>query len=84
MNNTDNNLETPLTKREQQVFDLIMKGITYDDVATQLCISKKTVVTHVHSIFQKKFANSLPKLMADYYQKKISDFKKRIEKGIKQ
>ena len=79
MNNTDNNIETPLTKREQQIFDLIMKGITYDDVATQLCISKRTVVTHVHSIFMKKFANSLPKLMADHYQEKIRELEQRIK-----
>jgi two-component system, NarL family, nitrate/nitrite response regulator NarL len=45
--------DTPLTKRETAVFELLSKGLTNQQVADALQISPGTVGTHVHRIFRK-------------------------------
>lgn len=42
-----------LSKREQEVFDLICKGLTGQNISTQLNISKHTVETHRKNILRK-------------------------------
>jgi DNA-binding CsgD family transcriptional regulator len=44
---------TPLTDREEQVRSLVATGLTTDEVAARLSISKRTVEAHLHSVFRK-------------------------------
>jgi two-component system response regulator DegU len=54
---TEENLLTDLTQREEEVLDLLTQGITYKGVAGKLFISETTVKTHVNNIFQKLQVN---------------------------
>ncbi|WP_052684493.1 ATP-binding protein [Lentzea aerocolonigenes] len=44
---------TPLTKREQQVADLIAGGLTNKEIAARLVIARRTAEGHVERILQK-------------------------------
>jgi len=44
---------TGLTAREQEVLSVLTKGLTNKEIAEILCISEKTVKTHLNSIFRK-------------------------------
>ena len=54
---TEENLLTSLTMRENEVLDLLTKGINYKSIAQKLIISETTVKTHVNNIFQKLQVN---------------------------
>lgn len=53
----EDNLLNYLTKREEEVLELLTQGITYKGVANKLFISETTVKTHVNNIFQKLQVN---------------------------
>lgn len=42
-----------LTKREKEVFELLVKNKTTKDIATILNISEKTVRNHISNVMQK-------------------------------
>ena len=42
-----------LTKREKEVFDLLMQDKTTKDIAALLYISEKTVRNHISNVIQK-------------------------------
>lgn len=42
-----------LTKREKEVFDLLVSNKTTDQIAKELCISEKTVRNHISNVMQK-------------------------------
>ena len=42
-----------LTKREREVFELLIKNYTTRDIAEKLNISKKTVRNHISNVMQK-------------------------------
>jgi DNA-binding CsgD family transcriptional regulator/outer membrane lipoprotein-sorting protein len=44
---------TPLSKREKEVLDLLIQGISNKQIAFHLGISEKTVEKHITSIYQK-------------------------------
>ncbi len=44
---------TRLTDREQQIRTLVVDGLTNDDIATRLKISRKTVESHLRMLFRK-------------------------------
>ncbi|MGV7224829.1 MAG: response regulator [Nitrospinales bacterium] len=44
---------TGLTAREQEVLSVLTKGLTNKEIADTLCISEKTVKTHLNNIFRK-------------------------------
>jgi DNA-binding NarL/FixJ family response regulator len=44
---------TPLTEREHEVADLVAKGCTNKEIATQLQIAPGTVKSHVHNVIRK-------------------------------
>ena len=42
-----------LTKREREVFELLIKNYTTRDIAEKLNISEKTVRNHISNVMQK-------------------------------
>ncbi len=48
-----NVLQMILTKREREVFDLLVKNKTTRDIANNLNISEKTVRNHISNVMQK-------------------------------
>ncbi|MBQ6546506.1 MAG: response regulator transcription factor [Bacilli bacterium] len=42
-----------LTKREREVFELLVKNKTTKDIANELMISEKTVRNHISNVMQK-------------------------------
>lgn len=51
------------TEREMEIVKLIMRGLSYQDIAEQLYISLATVKTHVHHIYEKSGAKNRIHLM---------------------
>jgi DNA-binding NarL/FixJ family response regulator len=49
----DKGINRPITKREQQILQLLTRGLTNKEIARTLFISHKTVRTHLNSIFRK-------------------------------
>ena len=45
-------LET-LTDREKEILEFLAKGFLYKEIATELFISKETVKSHIHNIYDK-------------------------------
>lgn len=78
-----------LTKREQEVLDCLMDGLSYTETAEKLVLSIKTIKTHVISIFRKKDINSLQQLLVKEYKRLLArsdlvEAFKRIQKQIYQ
>ncbi len=46
-------MTTPLTEREEQVRSRVAQGLSTDQIATELQISKRTVEAHLRNLFQK-------------------------------
>lgn len=51
-----------LTRREREVFELLIRGHSNDEIATQLLISRRTVETHRLRVCKKLSAHSIPQL----------------------
>lgn len=45
--------DVKLTSRENQVFDLVRKGMRSREIAEELCIAEGTVYKHIHNILDK-------------------------------
>ena len=45
-------MENKLTKREQQVLDLILKGKKNKEICAELDLAAGTVKTHLHNIYK--------------------------------
>ncbi len=52
-----------LTEREQEILRLITEGLTGNEIAERLCISRKTVVTHRAHIMEKLGAHNAIELI---------------------
>ena len=52
------NSNSPLTKRETQVLELLSKGKSYSVIADELFIHKETVKSHIKNIYYKLQVNS--------------------------
>jgi DNA-binding NarL/FixJ family response regulator len=48
-----------LTQREREVFELLLRGQTNDDVSVKLAIARRTVETHRQRIMQKLDTHSM-------------------------
>jgi DNA-binding NarL/FixJ family response regulator len=51
-----------LTRREREVFELLIRGRSNDEVATQLLISRRTAETHRQRIMNKLSAHSIAQM----------------------
>jgi DNA-binding NarL/FixJ family response regulator len=54
---------SPLTGREKEVFELVIRGMANDTIAQTLSISRRTVETHRSRILHKLHAHSVADLM---------------------
>lgn len=59
-----------LTKREREIFFLLLLGKAKKDIAAELYISIDTVKTHVTHILAKKEVHSSLELLAQHYKDK--------------
>lgn len=50
--------DEPLSPREEEVLDLLAKGLRYADIAGQLGIAPRTVSTHIHHLYEKLHVHS--------------------------
>lgn len=57
----------PITERELQVLELILKALSNQEIAEKLCISIHTVKNHITNIFQKMAVVDRAQLMAKVY-----------------
>jgi DNA-binding NarL/FixJ family response regulator len=53
----------PLSSREREVFDLLVRGFSNDAISGQLCISVKTVETHRSRVMKKLHLHSISELI---------------------
>ncbi len=63
-----------LTEIEQQIYDLLIDGNSYEEVANVLQRKITTIKTHVAHIFDKKQVNSLQRLIVKHYKEKLSQY----------
>lgn len=56
-----------LTNQERAIFHSLAKTANYEKTAKAFFISLSTLKSHVNSIFQKLYVNSLPELIKIYY-----------------
>jgi DNA-binding NarL/FixJ family response regulator len=52
-------VDADLTKREREIFDLIIRGYSNAEIGSRLFIARRTVETHRHRIAKKLNARSL-------------------------
>lgn len=60
-----------LTKREMEVFELLLEGKNAGDIETELCISRYTAKTHISSVYRKTDVHSQQELI-DYFNQENS------------
>lgn len=58
------NLGTKLTRREQEVLQLLASGLTQQEIAKQLVISSSTVASHIEHILEKLGVHSRAQAVA--------------------
>lgn len=58
--------KTTLTDREKEVLQLVVKGLSYKDIAAQTFISVQTLNSHIKNIYQKLNVHSRSELAAKY------------------
>ena len=56
-----------LTARERQILSLKLLGNTTATISSQLCIAKRTVDSHLKSIYKKAGVRSYPELVSRHY-----------------
>ena len=59
-----------LTKRELEIFELLIRGLSDKEIAGSLGISHNTVRNHAISILHKSGARNRKELIVKYYENK--------------
>jgi len=65
------NPNSPLTKRETEILQLIAEGKTYTQISEELFISKETSKTHIKNIYSKLQVKSKSEAIAKANQEKL-------------
>ena len=60
-----------ITKREEEIINLLMDGFSYKEIAKKLYISITTLKCHLTNIVRKKQVNNLQQLMVKENKGKI-------------
>lgn len=58
-----------LSKREQEILDLLVKGYRYKEIADTLCVSFETVRSHLKNIYAKLQVHSRTEAVVKYLRK---------------
>jgi DNA-binding NarL/FixJ family response regulator len=58
-----------LTKREEEILDLLSKGLKYKEIGNKLFISEETVRTHLRHIYEKLHVRSRTEAVLKYLHK---------------
>jgi DNA-binding NarL/FixJ family response regulator len=61
--------QPPLSKREEEVLDLLSKGYLYKEIAAELSISADTVHNHIRKIYEKLQVHSRTEAVVKYLNK---------------
>lgn len=61
----------PLTQREREIVTLIVEGLTNDQIATHLCLSKTTIDTHRKNVLSKLQVKNTAALVRLVLEKKL-------------
>ena len=67
-----------LTKREKQIFTLLIQSYTTKDIAEKLYISEKTVRNHISNVIQKLGVESRIQAVLELMKMKEIDFYESI------
>jgi DNA-binding NarL/FixJ family response regulator len=51
-----------MTRREREVFELVIRGFSNDEIASRLYIARRTVETHRQRIIKKLSAHSVAEM----------------------
>jgi DNA-binding NarL/FixJ family response regulator len=62
-----------LSKREQEVLELLTKGYSYKKIAADLFVSIDTIGSHIKNIYSKLHVNSAPEAVAKALKYRIVD-----------
>ncbi len=65
------NPNSPLTRRETEILQLISEGKTYTQISEELFISKETAKTHIKNIYSKLQVNSKSEAIAKANQERL-------------
>lgn len=57
-----------LSKGEQKVYDLLVKGYSNDRIARQLALAQKTIKFHLTNIFKKLKVKSRAEVIVKHYR----------------
>jgi DNA-binding NarL/FixJ family response regulator len=57
-----------LTRQEKVVFDCFIEGVTDQQIADKLNVSRRTITSHMHSILKKFCVKGRAKLLVFYYR----------------
>ena len=63
-----------LTKREKEIFTLLIQSYTTKDIAKKLYISEKTVRNHISNVIQKLVVESRIQAVLELMKMKEIDF----------
>lgn len=58
-----------LTRREEEILSLLIKGLLYKEIADKLCIGVETVRTHLRHIYEKLQVRTRSEAIVKYLQK---------------
>jgi DNA-binding NarL/FixJ family response regulator len=61
----------PLTRQEQRILELLLRGSSNRDMATSLSVSENTVEFHLRNVYDKLGVSSRSQLLARYFQEHL-------------
>lgn len=59
-----------LTARESEVLQALARGRRYEEIAAELAVSRATVATHIHHIYEKLHVRSAAAATARYWERR--------------
>jgi DNA-binding NarL/FixJ family response regulator len=74
------NMHSPMTRRQQQVMNLTVAGLSNKEIASELGLKEQVVKNYLKIIFTKMGVESRVRLILQYYAKPIRDY--RASRGL--